>query len=260
MTTGSASDDGPASKSPFDGRAAATVRSYDGSVVDFDSAFLWESEALRSSSPRRARTPRHSHRDPRDDATWVTLREGHGETGVPVSTLRKWAMGGNVATYMQETPVGQVRMVSLQGIYKRAEELGREISGRPPAQAPIPAAPRPAPRHSPRPAEEPEVPPGTTLVPLDAWNKMLLQLGNLHEAGQQLAEASARAAKAETEAAFLKERLAEMREELARSREGEATPPPQSASAPPVPGTGSSSGSLGVIRQVYQSWRGRGRR
>jgi hypothetical protein len=50
------------------------------------------------------------------------------------------------------------------------------------------------------------------IVPVDAWNKMLTQLGNLHEAGQQLAEARERAAKAETETSFLRERLAEMRE------------------------------------------------
>ncbi|VAW02982.1 hypothetical protein MNBD_ACTINO01-917, partial [hydrothermal vent metagenome] len=43
------------------------------------------------------------------------------------------------------------------------------------------------------------------------WNKMLNQLGNLHEAGQQLAEARERAAKAETESRFLRERLAEIR-------------------------------------------------
>lgn len=51
----------------------------------------------------------------------------------------------------------------------------------------------------------------TMIVPLDAWNKMLNQLGNLHEAGQQLADARERAAKAETEATFLRERLAELR-------------------------------------------------
>lgn len=54
------------------------------------------------------------------------------------------------------------------------------------------------------------------IVPVDAWNKMLNQLGNLHEAGQQLAEARERAAKAETEATFLRERLAEMREVTSR--------------------------------------------
>ena len=50
--------------------------------------------------------------------------------------------------------------------------------------------------------------------PLDAWNRMLNQLGNLHEAGRDLAEARERAARAETEAAFLRERLADMREQL----------------------------------------------
>lgn len=50
------------------------------------------------------------------------------------------------------------------------------------------------------------------LVPIDAWNKMINQLGNLHDAGQQLAEARERAAKAETEALFLRERLAELRQ------------------------------------------------
>lgn len=53
----------------------------------------------------------------------------------------------------------------------------------------------------------------TMIMPIDAWEKMLMQLGNLHEAGQQLAEARERAAKAETEAKFLRERLAELRNE-----------------------------------------------
>ena len=56
------------------------------------------------------------------------------------------------------------------------------------------------------------------LVPIDAWDKMLMQLGNLHEAGQQLAEARERAAKAETEAKFLRERLSELRSDLAEVR------------------------------------------
>jgi hypothetical protein len=70
----------------------------------------------------------------------------------------------------------------------------------------------------------------TMIVPLDAWNKMLNQLGNLHEAGQQLAEARERAAKAETEALFLRERLAEMRQQEAPSaaEQSSATSPPPS--------------------------------
>ena len=51
------------------------------------------------------------------------------------------------------------------------------------------------------------------LVPRDAWDKLLDQLGNLHEAGQMLADARERAAKAETEVTFLRERLSEMRGE-----------------------------------------------
>jgi hypothetical protein len=62
---------------------------------------------------------------------------------------------------------------------------------------------------------------GGVLVPVDQWSRILNQLGNLHEAGQQLADARERAAKAETEAIFLRERLGELRSELARLRSGE---------------------------------------
>lgn len=50
--------------------------------------------------------------------------------------------------------------------------------------------------------------PGTLPVPLDAWNRVLAQLGNLHEAGEQMAAARERAAVAETKVAFLKQQLA----------------------------------------------------
>ena len=49
------------------------------------------------------------------------------------------------------------------------------------------------------------------LVPIDTWTRVLEQLGNLHQAGQDLAEARERAARAETEAAFLREQLAAAR-------------------------------------------------
>ncbi len=70
----------------------------------------------------------------------------------------------------------------------------------------------------------------TMIVPIDAWNKMLNQLGNLHEAGQQLAEARERAAKAETEALFLRERLTELR---ARDEPPPPPPPTEAATEPP---------------------------
>ena len=44
------------------------------------------------------------------------------------------------------------------------------------------------------------------LVPLDAWRRVLDQLGRLHEVGRELAEARERAARAETEARLLRER------------------------------------------------------
>ncbi len=52
---------------------------------------------------------------------------------------------------------------------------------------------------------------GGMLVPIDTWTRVLEQLANLHEAGQELAEARERAARAETEAAFLREQLAALR-------------------------------------------------
>ncbi len=78
---------------------------------------------------------------------------------------------------------------------------------------------------------DPAIPEGTMLVPLDAWNKMLNQLGNLHEAGQQLADARERAARAETEVQFLRERLSEMRDQ-SRSTTTDARPPEQAEEAP----------------------------
>jgi len=70
-----------------------------------------------------------------------------------------------------------------------------------------------------KPSENPqkdvEVPKeGSLLVPLDAWNTVLNQLGNLHEASQQMAEARERAAKAESEADFLREKLKNTRQLL----------------------------------------------
>lgn len=69
------------------------------------------------------------------------------------------------------------------------------------------------------------------LVPLDQWTSLLNQLGNLHQAGQQLAEARERAAKAETEAKFFSERLKEMREELVEAKLKASRPEP--VPAPP---------------------------
>ncbi|MEE8405617.1 MAG: hypothetical protein V3S32_00540 [Acidimicrobiia bacterium] len=201
-------------------------------MADSDTAFLWETEALRSSKATKGRHEQRPDRVDRDDADWITLREATDLTGIPVSTLRKWARRDAVPTYLEETPGGHLRMVSLGGIRQRADELGRDVKPEPPA--PVRPPPLTIDIQEPGPPEpenveeetaEPEIPESTMLVPLDAWNKMLMQLGNLHEAGQQLAEARERTAKAETETVFLRERISEMRGELAEAKTFATRPP-----------------------------------
>lgn len=210
-------------------------------VVERDPAFLWETEALRA-TPHHPTTPSRRAGRERSHSDWLTLREANEVTGVPVATLRKWARRDSVPSYLEETPAGQLRMVSLQGIYRRAEELGREVE----RGSQVIDLIRDEEVGS---VTKPEVPEGTMLVPLDAWNKMLNQLGNLHEAGQQLAEARERAAKAETEAAFLRERLTEMRAELART--GAEQQPVRSVSPGVTP-------TWAVLRDLVSGWiRGR---
>jgi hypothetical protein len=150
--------------------------------------------------------------------------------------VRNWARKDRIPTQFELSTEGQVRMVGLDEVVARARHLGRL---RPkPVSGPDPTPPQRPPGSS-GPAQE--APEGSVLVPVDAWNRMINQLGNLHEAGQQLAEARERAARAETEATFLRERLAEMRKLEAEARvvpEPEPfvapEPQPQTAFEPPV--------------------------
>ncbi len=204
-----------------------------------DSAFLWETEALRSAGAPQKR-PEPTPQPPPPAGDWRTLREASEATGIPVPTLRKWARRESVPSYLETTPVGEKRMVSMAGVLARAHELGREIElEEMPIQQP-PPPPRDETQHAtpvafapPAANPEPEVPAGTMLVPIDAWDKMLLQLGNLHEAGQQLADARERAAKAETESKFLKERLSELRAQLAEAKTAPSPAPPEPRPTPP---------------------------
>lgn len=273
-------------------------------MVDKDSAFLWESEALRDSAPRHRPKPGRHVREALDD-DWLTLRQTSDVTGIPVPTLRKWARRESVPTYLQDTAVGQLRMVSLDGVYERAAVLGRTVEHNP---TPKPTPPVPTPKRETKPTQNqtpaptsekgtatppspPEVPEGTMLVPLDAWNKMLNQLGNLHQAGQDLAEARERAAKAETESKFLRERLAELRSDSAAKPEHDVqTRNDLRQSQPlvhiPIEGDGEESDeipirdlgepaapagehpdvlslttySIEMVKHLYSTWRGRPRR
>jgi hypothetical protein len=208
-------------------------------MTDRDPAFMWETEALRS-SPQRVTETDVDREASAADSRWSTLRDASGATGIPVETLRKWARRSTIPSYLSPTTAGtSIRMVDLDGIERRASDLGRAIRpttvGRETSSVQEdPPLPQPS-AEAPPWAEPP--PPGTMIVPVDAWNKMLNQLGNLHEAGQQLAVARERAAKAETESKFLRERLAELRNEpvpvASEPAAPSASPAPEVSPAPP---------------------------
>ena len=136
--------------------------------------------------------------------SWVTLREAAETAGVSVSALRKWYRQEAIASRLEPGPHGEQRVVRLQEVLDRATRTQS----------------RPTPT-----AREPPDPSGSkgVLVPREAWQQTLEQLGHLHEAGQQLAEARERAGKAETATEFLRERVHELRE---RVKELESTGSP----------------------------------
>lgn len=236
---------------------------------------MWETEAIRESRDRRSARPIVSQErktlDP--DGDWRTLREVSAETGIPIGTLRKWCRRDSVDSHLESDGEQTLRLLEMGSVEQHARAMGRELnrSYQPPATSPQPRASRQTPDTGPQPmpptdavrTTEYELPttadedgeagqnsvPGTAgeasqtmIVPIDAWNKMLNQLGNLHEAGQQLAEARERAGKAETEAMFLRERLAEMREE---SRQSPVPSPPLDSSMSQIDSPSSSSRSGG---------------
>jgi hypothetical protein len=194
-----------------------------------DASQRWETEALHTGSRYRKSPPQPSAKQqqidaepptpvepdsPDPDTNWVTLREAEAETGVPLNTLRKWCRKSAIPSYLESDGELTLRMVDLDAVITHAHDLGRETEHVSDSEPSPPAV------DDEDSANDPPTPPeGTLIVPLDAWNKMLNQLGNLHEAGQQLAEARERAAKAETEATFLRERLAEMRAESTENEE-----------------------------------------
>ena len=90
------------------------------------------------------------------------------------------------------------------------------------------------PERSAAPAAEPAAGTDGVLVPLDTWTRVLDQLGNLHEAGRELAEARERAARAETQVEFLREQLAEAKPKPKR-KPAAPNPPEPAASHDPAP-------------------------
>ncbi|TDI54632.1 MAG: hypothetical protein E2O95_00955 [Acidobacteria bacterium] len=205
-----------------------------------DATTRWETEAMRSSGRNRQMPPKPTTKQYSasfsDSRHWVTLREAEEATGIPTNTLRKWVRRAGLPSYLEADGDLAIRMVDLDAVVDRAHELGRTIEplGHEPEDEPSEQAAE----HVDPPEPESAVPVGTMIVPIDAWNKMLNQLGNLHEAGQQLATARERAAKAETEVKFLRERLTEMRTDEpppSRAPEPVEEEPPAEVPAPTTP-------------------------
>lgn len=149
----------------------------------------------------------------------MTLRAASKQFGVSVSTLQSWCRKGLVGARKLEG-----RWFAQPADIERRVHL---LSG--PSSVPQPPTPQPAERPAQPTAGD------SLLVPRDAWDKMVSQLGNLHEAGQQLAEARERAVKAETEVRFLRERLSELRSgEAPTTTSTEDTKPPVDVSDAPA--------------------------
>jgi hypothetical protein len=163
--------------------------------VGTDPTSIWEREkprARRAPPPSAAPVPaaRSGPVEDRPSApVRITLRDASQRYGVSIPTLRAWSRAGEIDAVMAHGPRGRIWMATPTSVAARKRRRGA-----PARSAAMPTA------HG-----------NSMLVPRDAWDRLLAQLGNLHQAGQQLAEARERAAKAETEATFLRERLAEMR-------------------------------------------------
>lgn len=180
-----------------------------------DPAFTWDQP-----KPPARRTVRSTPSSATASAARISLREAEHRFGVSVATLRTWARKRSIDAVMTDADAGRQWMVTPESV---AHHLSR--------------TPRPAPRQESKARSTPQrIATGPTgdgtamLVPRDAWDRLMDQLGNLHEAGLALAEARERAAKAETESGFLRERLAELRTERDELRTrvvpGVATPEP----------------------------------
>ncbi|MEX2322499.1 MAG: helix-turn-helix domain-containing protein [Acidimicrobiia bacterium] len=175
-----------------------------------DPAFVWDRNAV-GRPPRRTGEPSTAPPAASQAVEFgdrITIKDAEQRFGVSVERLRAWARGGSINAVMGPGPRGgRMWLVTAESI---ARHLADERRVAAPAPAPAPqAASTSTPPARTGPTED-----GTgMLVPRDAWDRLMDQLGNLHDAGVQLAEARERAARAETEAAFLRERLTELRTE-----------------------------------------------
>lgn len=178
-----------------------------------DAAFTWDQRPPRPPRQEPAAAEQASESAPAVGGR-ITLREAEHRFGVSVNTLRNWARDGDVDAVKASGPNGRQWMVTAESV---AHRLAHRAGG-----------PPPAPREG---ATGPIADGSAMLVPRDAWDRLMDQLGNIHESGLLLAEARERAAKAETEAGFLRERLGELRAER-DALKGQGPPPPTTDPSP----------------------------
>ncbi len=180
-----------------------------------DPAFTWDQP--KPKTPRAPRDPAAAALPPTGER--ITLREAEHRFGVPVATLRTWARKGAVDAVMTADQGQRQWVVTPESV---AHHLSRAAKTVPRPGRKAATKGKPTGRRATGPTGD-----GTAmLVPRDAWDRLIDQLGNLHETGLMLAEARERAARAETEAGFLRERLAEIRTERDGLRAGTSDVPP----------------------------------
>jgi len=165
--------------------------------VGTDPTSIWERgepRLRRPSSPGTAPATAPARRPVEDRPTTVariTLLDASQRYGVSLGTLRAWSRAGEIDAIMSNGPGARRWLATPASLGARLRRKGAGA----------------------RTAVGPTANGNAMLVPRDAWDRLVAQLGNLHQAGQELAEARERAARAETEATFLRDRLSEMRQE-----------------------------------------------
>ena len=158
----------------------------------------------------------------------ITVREAEARFGLTAAKLRGLAKSGEINGIMGAGPTGgRVWLLTPESI---ARFLSNASTA--PATATVPSSAGVGAVVS---KTGPTADGSAMLVPRDAWDRLMDQLGNLHDAGVQLAEARERAVKAETEATFLRERLAEMRGERDELKDKVNVVPKASGTSAPTP-------------------------
>ena len=147
--------------------------------------------------------------------------------------------------------------MALRGL---AGDMARNSAGiwKAVAEAVDPKPRRPAPEVTEPAGDEAtiDVDAGQMIVPLDAWTRILEQVGHVHEAGQQLADARERAARAEAENEFLRAQLRDLKAQK-RSPRRPAAPVVVDATVPDPPASEyppTGNARLRRVRVVASRW------